>query len=30
MNTDRVYFCCLYGNTEDEAIIRHTGRDPGL
>jgi len=22
MNIDRVYFCCLYGNTEEEAIIR--------
>ena len=28
MNIDRVYFCCLYGNTEDEAIIRHIDRDP--
>lgn len=28
MNLDRVYFCCLYGNTEDEAIIRHIDRDP--
>ena len=27
MNIDRVYFCCLYGNTEDEAIIRHIDRD---
>ena len=27
MNIDRVYFCCLYGNTEDEAIIRHLDRD---
>ena len=25
MNIDRVYFCCLYGNNEDEAIIRHNG-----
>lgn len=27
MNIDRVYFCCLYGNREDEAIIRHIDRD---
>ena len=27
MNIDRCYFCCLYGNTEDEAIIRHIDRD---
>lgn len=27
MNIDRVYFCCLYGNNEDEAIIRHIDRD---
>lgn len=27
MNIDRVYYCCLYGNTEDEAIIRHIDRD---
>lgn len=27
MNIDRVFFCCLYGNTEDEAIIRHLDRD---
>lgn len=26
-NVDRVYFCCLYGNTEDEAMIRHIDRD---
>lgn len=26
-NLNRVYFCCLYGNTEDEAIIRHIDRD---
>ena len=24
---DRVFFCCLYGNTEDEAIIREIRRD---
>lgn len=27
MNLPRVYFCCLYGNTADEAIIRHIDRD---
>jgi len=27
MNLDRVYFCCLYGNNEDEAIIRRIDRD---
>ena len=27
MNIDRVYFCCLYGNSEDEAIIRRIDRD---
>lgn len=27
-NIDHVYFCCLYGNNEDEAIIRHITRDP--
>ena len=27
MNIDRVYFCCLYGNNEDEVIIRHIDRD---
>ena len=27
MNIDRVYFCCLYGNTEDEAMIRCMNRD---
>lgn len=27
MNLDRVYFCCLYGNNEDEVIIRHLNRD---
>ena len=27
MNIDRVYFCCLYGNREDEAIIRMLDRD---
>ncbi len=27
MNIDRVYFCCLYGNSKDEVIIRHLDRD---
>lgn len=27
MNVDEVYFCCLYGNNEDEAIIRRLKRD---
>lgn len=27
MNLDRVYYCCLYGNTEDEVIIRRIDRD---
>ena len=27
MNVDHVYYCCLYGNNEDEAIIRHIERD---
>lgn len=27
MDIDRVYYCCLYGNSEDEAIIRHIDRD---
>ena len=27
MDLDRVYFCCLYGNNEDEVIIRHIDRD---
>ena len=27
MNINRVYFCCLYGNNEDEVIIRHIERD---
>lgn len=27
MNVDEVYFCCLYGNNEDEVIIRHIVRD---
>lgn len=27
MDADRVFFCCLYGNTEDEVIIREIRRD---
>lgn len=27
MDLDRVYYCCLYGNNEDEVIIRHIDRD---
>lgn len=27
MNIDEVYYCCLYGNNEDEVIIRHIVRD---
>ena len=27
MNLNRVYYCCLYGNNEDEAIIRRIDRD---
>ena len=27
MNVDEVWFCCLYGNNEDEVIIRHLVRD---
>jgi predicted phage-related endonuclease len=27
MDLDRVYFCCLYGNSEDEAMIRRIDRD---
>ena len=27
MDVDRVFFCCLYGNTEDETIIRELRRD---
>ena len=26
-NIDKVYFCCLYGNTENEVIIRSIERD---
>ena len=27
MNINRVYYCCLYGNNEDEVIIRYIDRD---
>jgi putative phage-type endonuclease len=27
MNVDHVYYCCLYGNNENEVIIRHIDRD---
>ena len=27
MNLDEVFYCCLYGNNEDEVIIRHIDRD---
>lgn len=27
MNLDRVFFCCLYGNNEDEVLIRELKRD---
>lgn len=27
MNLDEVFYCCLYGNNEDEVIIRHISRD---
>lgn len=27
MNVDHVFYCCLYGNNEDEVIIRHITRD---
>lgn len=27
MGIDRVYYCCLYGNNEDNVIIRHIDRD---
>ena len=27
MNMNRVYYCCLYGNNEDEVLIRHIERD---
>lgn len=30
MDVDRVFFCCLYGNTEDEVIIRQLSRDAAI
>lgn len=27
MDLDKVFFCCLYGNTDNEVIIRHLDRD---
>ena len=27
MDLDKVFFCCLYGNTDEEVIIRHLDRD---
>lgn len=27
MNLNRVYFCCLYGNSEDDVVIRSIDRD---
>jgi predicted phage-related endonuclease len=27
MDANRVYYCCLYGNNENEVIIRHIDRD---
>lgn len=30
MDVDQVFFCCLYGNTEDEVIIRHVRRDTAI
>ena len=27
MNVRHIYYCCLYGNSEDEVIIRHIERD---
>lgn len=27
MNMDEVFYCCLYGNSEDDVIIRHIVRD---
>uniref|UniRef100_UPI004056FE00 YqaJ viral recombinase family nuclease n=1 Tax=Acetatifactor sp. TaxID=1872090 RepID=UPI004056FE00 len=30
MDVDRVFFCCLYGNTEEEVIIREVKRDGAI
>jgi putative phage-type endonuclease len=27
MNINRIYYCCLYGNNDNEVIIRHINRD---
>ena len=27
MDIDKIFYCCLYGNNEDEVIIRHLYRD---
>ena len=27
MNLNHVFYCCLYGNSEDDVIIRHIERD---
>ena len=27
MNLNHVFYCCLYGNSEQETIIRHIERD---
>jgi putative phage-type endonuclease len=27
MDIDQIFYCCLYGNNEDEVIIRHLNRD---
>ena len=27
MNVDEVFYCCLYGNSENDVIIRHIERD---
>ncbi len=27
MDIDEIFYCCLYGNNEDEVIIRHLYRD---
>ena len=27
MDMDEIFYCCLYGNKEDEGIIRHLYRD---
>ena len=27
MDIDEIFYCCLYGNNEDEVVIRHLYRD---